>query len=183
MEKIWNSAAVLLMLIPSLVNAEIYSCVEGGQKVLRSEPCGNAIISKPVLPPAAQGRSFSDSRNEIVKPSAGRQLSIEELRANCPADFDALAANLGDGNPDDRITYNHKLAMVKAKCASSTVECYEDFGALQRIRFGSINLDDKVRVKQVIAATRAKCGIQTEPKSTMNCRVNPGGLQFGLNCR
>ena len=172
------------MLIPSLVNAEIFSCVEGGQKVLRSEPCVTVKNPKAATPHQGVDNVLAGGRSELAKPNLGRQLSMEQLLSKCPADFDAVAANPGDGGINDRITFNHKLAMVKAKCSSKNVECYEDFDALQRIRIGSIsNTDDKIKVRQVIDATKAKCGIQTEPKSTMNCRVNPGGLQFGLNCR
>lgn len=184
MKKLLCSLMFFMVLPTGVVNAEIFSCLEDGKKVLRSDPCSNAVVPKSAMPPVFQSRGISDARNETAKPTAVPRLSLEELQASCPGEFNALASNPGNGGVNDRVTYNHKLAMLKAKCASRTVECYEDFGALQRIRFGSIgNLDDKIRVKQVIAATRAKCGIQAEQKSTMRCNLNPGGIQNGMICR
>jgi hypothetical protein len=148
--------------------ADLIRCETPSGSVLRNDgacPGQARIVVKEAPAPSVR-------QEQVTGPT------IEQLKAVCPAELMQFAntAGKGKGATAGR-DYNFRLSMIQAKCASSSMQCYQEFDALYRSNLSGSKVFQAA--KQRSRAVAAACGVQlqeaAEPaRKTTVCRPLTG---------
>lgn len=182
---------VLLFLTATPAKAELFVCLEQGERIMKSyESCKGKIIG--VYAVSGSYQSYKEYQIEHRQREAALEKirnsppppppSLEELKAHCSQDFDDLSTHPPSGNVHANAAL---IAMTKDKCATTSVQCFLEYeDAMEKIKSGrgpgSVN-----GVRNLGALLRAKCGIagdssDYQTKGTSRC-IPDGTGAFNCN--
>lgn len=180
--------ATFYLMFVNICHAEIFTCVEKGRKAVKSsDTCYGKITSvftrdgrnisyeeylselkdKKILTVTSRNKENLESNEEQFelnrdvekvknqKAQTG-DTTLDQLKASCSSEYKEFDTRFQSNKWSARYKFN--LKMLRNKCSSKSIECYESYDKLYQINYDKASNEDYVSAKQKAEIIDAECG-------------------------